>query len=205
MQLIAESYDLSDYLSSSDIIDFDDAEIGKVLQRLQSVSSDELERAKNIYEYVRDAIPHSFDIDGLIVTCKASDVLRYGEGICFAKSHLLAALMRSAGIPAGFCYQKLVFDDADPHYKTLHGLNAIYIKSIDKWIRLDARGNKAGVDAQFSTDEEKLAFPVRKEMGEQDYPTIYTNPDPAIIRSLQENKTIQELMHNLPSKLVYIP
>ena len=204
MQLIPESDDLSDYLASSDIIDFDDAEVQKTLQRLQSISNDESELAKNIYEYVRDAIPHSFDIDGIIVTCRASDVLRYGEGICFAKSHLLAALMRSAGVPAGFCYQKLVFDDNDPNYKTLHGLNAIYLKNLNKWIRLDARGNKSGVDAQFSIDKEKLAFPVRKEMGERDYPTIYTKPDPAIVQSLLENRTIQELMHNLPSKLVYI-
>lgn len=204
MQLIPESNELGDYLGSSDIIDFDDAEIRKTLQRLQSVSTNELDLAKNIYEYVRDAIPHSFDIGGMIVTCNASDVLRYGEGICFAKSHLLAALMRSSGIPTGFCYQLLVFDDSDPDYKTLHGLNAIYLKGLSKWIRLDARGNKAGVDAQFSTNKEKLAFPVRAKLGECDYPVIYVQPDGNVIKSLNESTKISELMHNLPSKLVYI-
>lgn len=33
------------------------------------------------------------------------------HGICFAKSHLLAALLRCKSIPAGFCYQKLILDD----------------------------------------------------------------------------------------------
>ncbi len=32
----------------------------------------------------------------------------------------------------------------------IHGLNAIYLKSINKWIRLDSRGNKPDVNAQFS-------------------------------------------------------
>jgi len=36
------------------------------------------------------------------VTCKASDVLIYGTGYCYAKSHLLAALLRANAIPAGF-------------------------------------------------------------------------------------------------------
>lgn len=201
MQLIPESSDLSDYLNSSDIVDFNDKDIKKVVQQLQQNSRDEIEPAKNIYEYVRDTVPHSFDIDGKVVTCRASDALHYREGICFAKSHLLAAMMRSVGIPAGFCYQLLVFDDATPDYKTLHGLNAIYLKSFNKWIRLDARGNKVGVRAEFSVDAEKLAFPVREEFGEQDHPVIYVNPNNNVVSALQKNRTIQELKKNLPFEL----
>ncbi len=201
MQLIPESSNLSDYLAGSDIVDCNYKEIGKVVLQLRESSSDEIELAKNIFEYVRDTVPHSFDIDGKIVTCRASDALRHREGICYAKSHLLAAMMRSVGIPAGFCYQKLVFDDADPQYMTLHGLNAIYLKSFNKWIRLDARGNKVGVEAEFSVDEEKLAFPVRKEFGEQDYLVIYVNPNHNVVGALQKNKTVQELRDNLPVEL----
>ena len=40
----------------------------------------------------------------------------------------------------------------------IHALNTVYIASIDKWIRLDARGNKEGIDAEFSIEDEKLAF-----------------------------------------------
>jgi transglutaminase-like putative cysteine protease len=201
MQLIPKSDNLSDYLNSSDILDLDNSDIQKIAQQLRQNSSDEIDLAKNIFEYVRDTVPHSFDIDGKVVTCKASDVLRHGEGICYAKSHLLAAMMRSVGIPAGFCYQLLVFDDADPQYMTLHGLNAIYLKSLNKWIRLDSRGNKAGVDAQFSVDEEKLAFPVRKEFAEQDYPLIYVNPNDNVVSALCKAKSVQELRENLPVEL----
>ena len=92
----------------------------------------------------------SWDIQSSRVTCKASDVLYYKEGICYAKANLLAALLRSQGIPTGFCYQRLMlFDTPDKGY-CIHALNAVYLASINRWIRLDARGNKPGVKAEFS-------------------------------------------------------
>jgi len=92
------------------------------------------------------------------ITCKASDVLAYGTGYFYAKSHLLAALLRANSIPAGLCYQRLsIFENGPPY--SLHGLNAIYLKNIG-WYRADARGNKEGVDAQFTPPREKLAFPI---------------------------------------------
>jgi len=43
----------------------------------------------------------------------------------------------------------------------IHALNAVYLAEFNKWIRLDARGNKEGVNAQFSIDQEQLAYLVR--------------------------------------------
>ena len=63
------------------------------------------------YEYVRDNNSLSADINEDVLTCTASEVLEVGHGICFAKSHLLAALLRAKSIPTGFCYQKLILDD----------------------------------------------------------------------------------------------
>ena len=54
---------------------------------------------------------HSADINEDILTYTASQVLSAGHGICFAKSHLLAAILRCKSVPAGFCYQKLILDD----------------------------------------------------------------------------------------------
>lgn len=45
-------------------------------------------------------------------------------------------------------------------------------KSLNKWIRLDARGNKEGVDAQFDLEQEKLSFLVRSDLGEVGYETV---------------------------------
>jgi transglutaminase-like putative cysteine protease len=141
--------------------------------------------AEEIYLFVRDEIPHSWDIQAHEVPARASEVLTYRHGICYAKSHLLAALLRAHSIPAGICYQRLVlFEDPADGY-SVHALNAVYLD--DHWIRLDARGNKPGVDAQFSLGKERLAFPVRPELDERDYPEIRAFPHPDVVKSLLDN------------------
>lgn len=40
---------------------------------------------------------------------------------------------------------------------------------MNKWIRLDARGNKDTIHAEFGLEEEKLAFYIRAELNEVDY------------------------------------
>ncbi|MDQ2086979.1 transglutaminase-like domain-containing protein, partial [Herbivorax sp. ANBcel31] len=152
--------------------------------------------------FVRDDIKHSADIDGKIVTCKASEVLKYRQGICYAKSHLLAAMLRFLGIPTGLCYQKLLLNDDTAPYIILHGLNAVFIRDIGRWIRLDARGNIGCIDAQFSIEHERLAFHVRKEKREEDIWTIFSNPDKSVIDRLNQYDDTLELYNNLPSKLL---
>ncbi|MEM9191504.1 MAG: hypothetical protein AAGF12_20190, partial [Myxococcota bacterium] len=48
----------------------------------------------------------------------------------------------------------------------LHGFNAVYLRGHDRWVRVDPRGNKPGVDAQFSLAEERLAFATDPSKGE---------------------------------------
>jgi len=70
-----------------------------------------------------------------IITCAASEVLKAGHGICFAKSHLLAALLRCKSIPTGFCYQKLILDDEVAPVLVYHGLNGVYMEYRTKvWV-----------------------------------------------------------------------
>lgn len=97
----------------------------------------------------------------------------------------------------------LVLDDETAPVLIYHGLNGVYIKDYKKWIRLDARGNKTGVDAQFSIETEQLAFPVRPEMGEVDCFVVYPNPDIEVLEKLKKSKTRTELWENLPTKLEY--
>lgn len=202
MKLRIETEHLQDYLTASRIIDFDYSEILELAQILAQPTHHEIEIAKTAYNFVRDKIPHSCDIHfSKFVTCEASSVLKYQEGICFAKSHLLAAILRALNIPTGFCYQKLLFDDAVPGFFTLHGLNAIYLESQKRWIRVDARGNKPGVNAQFSLEQEQLAYPVRTHLGEIDYPIIYTQPNSQVITALKTHKTLHKLIQNLPQNL----
>ena len=126
MQLVPEADSIDPYLESSDIIDFLNSNIQIVAEKLRRESNDEIDLARLCYEWVRDNVYHSFDINGVTVTCTASEVLQHREGICYAKSHLLAAILRYLGIPTGFCYQKLVLDDSDLSRLVIHGLNAIF-------------------------------------------------------------------------------
>jgi len=204
MNLIPQYTDKARYLEATDIIDFGyekSRAVTDLSYDITAYSKDKVDYVKNAFEYVRDKIHHSADIVGKTVTCKASEVLMAKEGSCYAKSHLLAAILRCSQIPTGFCYQRLILDDKTALYYILHGLNAVYIEDINKWIRLDARGNKPGVNAQFSLEQEHLAFPVRIEMGEEDMPVILAEPDKNVVRSLTEYKTVEALWANLPTEL----
>ncbi|RKL65754.1 transglutaminase [Salipaludibacillus neizhouensis] len=202
MKLIPKSLNLEDYLVETDIINFTHPLIQEIVKELFNNRQTEMERIKTAFLFVRDEISHSWDIQGTRVTCKASDVMKVKEGICYAKSNLLAALLRSKGIPTGFCYQRLmIFDTPDKGY-SLHTLNGIFLSQFNQWIRLDARGNKPGVQAEFSTTEEKLAFSVQEEFDEIDYPSIYAEPNYKTIETLKSNSNaIKMYKHHLPDYL----
>lgn len=203
MNIVPYSKITDEYLVTDDVIDFGNKSIIQLADTLFQKSNNTQEYIKLVYEFVRDKIPHSADIKEEIITCTASEVLEAGHGICFAKSHLLAALLRCKSIPAGFCYQKIILDDETAPVLVYHGLNGVFIKELEKWIRLDARGNRKDVDAQFSIEEEKLAFPIRPEKGEIDSFIVYPKPDVKILQKLRENKTRTELFDNLPTVLGY--
>ena len=186
------------YLKYDDVIDFNKPEVKALADTLFDEASSETDFVRHAFEYVRDTYPHSADINADEIAVSASDVMKIGHGICHAKSHLLAALLRCKGVPTGLCYQKLILDDeTDPVY-ICHGLIGVYLNEFNKWIRLDPRGNRSDVDAQFSIDEEKLAFPVRVDKGEEDDLTVYPDPKAFVIKSMRESKTRTELWINLP-------
>jgi transglutaminase-like putative cysteine protease len=202
MKLELQSKLIVDYLAASSVIDYDNEAVMELAENINKEKLDETDLVKAVFEYVRDNISHSGDIHGTHVTCRASDVLRHREGLCYAKSHLLAALLRYHGIPAGFCYQRLTVDKDSAPYIALHGLNGVYIASKKKWIRLDARGNREDVDAQFSLDNEKLAFTAHPEAGEEDIPVVYAEPDKNVVSRLNAYHNVDDLMKNLPAGLV---
>lgn len=155
----------------------------------------EEDRVKACFEFVCVDIQSSWDYKLNPVTCKASDVLKHRTGYCYAKSHLLTALLRSLGIPAGFCYQRLsVSEEGEPY--CLHGLNAVYLQSYG-WYRIDARGNKVNVNAQFALPLEQLAYLI-KNTNERELPEIWTEPLPLTINALTRYTTVDEVALNLP-------
>lgn len=195
MRMILESKCIDDYLQSDKYIDYNHPSIQEKAKELFEGITDEKQKINIAFEFVRDEISHSGDIDSERVTKKASEALKYREGICFAKSLLLAALLRYAGVPTGLCYQHLTKEDTPDTGYVLHGLNAVYLSKEDKWVRLDARGNKPGVNAQFSVEDERVAFVVRPEYDEIDYPTIYAFPHAGVMKAFEtyNNRKTQEL------------
>lgn len=201
MKLKLASHRLEDYLKEvPPVIRFSAPEVRKEINRISSLASSKEERAKLAFARVRDGVQHSFDIQGEVVTINAEDALIRGEGICFAKAHLLATLLRGMGIPAGFCYQRVLRKGTIGSGYALHGLNAVYLEG-SGWFRVDPRGNKPGVDSQFSIQEEKLAYPIRESLGEVDYPDVFTEPLPSVIKSMQESKDCATLFYNRPETI----
>jgi transglutaminase-like putative cysteine protease len=183
------------YLAASDIIDWKHPAVREVAAHLAKGCSDDIEIAKNCFERVRDDVRHSHDFQLNPVTSKASDVLHHKTGYCYAKSHLLAALLRANHIPAGFCYQRLSRGQTGAPY-CLHGLNAVYLENFG-WYRVDARGNKEGVDARFAPPVERLAFSAGGKR-EGDFPEIWPSPLPLVISVLEKYESYEAVYENLP-------
>ena len=182
------------YLASTECIDYKHPLVQEKVAELRKTADSSLDYIQRVYEFVRDEIPHSWDIGTEVVSRKASDVLLNKTGICWTKSCLLAALLRANCIPSGISYQLLTrSDEDDSEGYIIHALNTVYFEELDKWIRLDARGNKENVDAQFSLNEEKLAFPIREEFGEIDYKDNQPDLDARLVLILQNSFNVLDI------------
>ena len=184
-----------EYLAATEIIDHTAPNVRALAVAIRAEHMDVSVVARRCFEWVRDHVEHSLDFQRTELTCRASDVLAKRTGYCYAKSHLLAALLRANGIPAGFCYQRLTVEGDQPPY-CLHGLNAVYLNG-HGWYRVDARGNKPGVNAQFTPPLEQLAFST-SSLGEFDFPEVWAQPLPPIVEALQRHSDVKSLAECLP-------
>jgi len=183
----------SAYLGACESIDHDHPRVRAEAARL--AERDPLATARRCFERVRDEIEHSHDFRRSPTTCSASEVLLQGTGYCYAKSHLLAALLRANGLPAGLCYQRLTIDGPSPPH-SLHGYVAVKLPEFG-WYALDPRGNKPGVTADFDPPHERLAFRI-VHAGELDFPLIFARPLPVVVSCLRTHATWEAVLANLP-------
>ena len=197
MELIQNTPDLSAYLAADEVIDHHHPVVRDISARLAGQVADSYAYAQAAFEFVRDTIPHSQDSGDPRVTWRASDVLEQGTGICYAKAHALAALLRAEDIPTAFCYQSLLDDDGNGH--VVHGLVAVRFNGA--WHRQDPRGNKPGVNARFSLEGERLAFTPDPKSSELDYPVLYAEPHPAVLSTLKAATDRPHLWQTLPTAL----
>ncbi|MGN6332720.1 MAG: transglutaminase domain-containing protein [Motilibacteraceae bacterium] len=124
------------YLGEDDVVDRSDPRLVALAADLRAAADDDVDYARRAFELARDEVRHSWDAQDRRVTLTASEVLGEKVGLCYGKSHLLVALLRAPGIPAGFCYQR-------------------------------------------------LAWPVRLQLGEVDYPDVLPAPAPEVVGALR--------------------
>jgi transglutaminase-like putative cysteine protease len=190
---------MDEFLRSTDVIDWQHPAVRAKAEALRAGLADVEAIARRCFEWVRDEIRHSTDFGLVVVTCAASDVLEQGSGYCYAKSHLLAAMLRANGIPAGFCYQRLSLDDNGRRF-CLHGFNGVQLPGVG-WYRADPRGNRAGIDAQFVPPVERLAFQATVP-GEIDSLEIWSDPIPVVVEALRAHSNAGVLAQHLPDVLL---
>jgi transglutaminase-like putative cysteine protease len=185
----------SAYLAGDPIVEVDHPAVRALGEELRWRASDDIDFARGAFEWVRDEVMHSYDAQDPRVTLRASEVLEHRVGLCYAKSHLLAAILRGQGVPTALCYQRLAHGDRH----VLHGLVAVDLDGV--WRRQDPRGNRSDISAEFSLGAERLAFPIDPLLGEIDYPDLHLVPTQAVIDTLRSTTDILSIYDNgLPSE-----
>ncbi|MEU4269836.1 transglutaminase family protein [Streptomyces sp. NPDC026092] len=192
MELIQQDPELAAYLAADEVVDHEHPLVRETAAALRARHPDVYAYAQAAFEFVRDEIPHSSDTGDPRVTWRASDVLARRTGVCHAKAHALAALLRAESIPTAFGYQK---------FEVLHGLVAIRLPGSDTWHRQDPRGGEPGREAAFSLEGEKLAFLPDPEFSEVDYPVLYAVPHVGVVSAMRTARDSSELLRILPTAL----
>ena len=196
-----ESDDLGRYLEDTITIDWQSPRVSACAKSLLDGRSDPNDRVRVLFEFVRDEIDHSLDVPTEAHPCRASEVLSEGTGLCYAKSHLLAGLLRYAGYPTGFYYARCV-DPERPGRFVLHGFNAVYRVDSDAWIYLDARGDRGDrkTECRFEPPWSLAQWP-DPEQGEAFLPFIYRRPGKRVIDLLERAPSFEAIRRNLPDAL----
>jgi len=196
-----ESDDLGRYLEDTITIDWQTPVMMSTAKELLVDHEEPEDRVRRLFEFVRDEIDHSLDVETDTQTCRSSEVLEERTGLCYAKSHLLAGLLRYVGFPTGFCYARLA-DGNRPGRFVLHGFNAVYWISTSSWIYLDARGNREGIDTECRFEAPwSLAYWPDLQAGERFLPFIYKRPGKRIIDLLERAPSFDAVRNNLPDSL----
>ncbi len=185
---------MSDYLHCSAIVDWQDPRIMRKARELSVACTSENALAKRSFEFVRDAVRDP--VPGAALAISASEVLGTGSGCSFAKTHLLAALLRANRIPAGLCYQRLACRD-DPGRFGLHGLAAVRLAR-HGWYRLDPTRGADGLGiGEFSPPVERFARNA-VEAGEGNLPEVWTEPLPIVIEAMRASVDCIDLARRIP-------
>lgn len=131
--------------------------LAKVLRRAEPTDAG---FARAAYHFARDEVAHSVDVQDPRVPCAPRRSCAIASAFASPSPTCWPPYCVRAESRRGLCYQRLGGDGSF----TLHGLVAVHLDGV--WHRQDPRGNKPGVDAQFSLGPERLAWPVDRDQGD---------------------------------------
>jgi len=98
---------MEQYLKETLLLDYNHPSIKNLIQQKEWLKLSDIEKVKQIYNFVRDEIQFGYNSSDSI---PASTVLNNGYGQCNTKATLLMALLRAVKIPTrlhGFTIDKL--------------------------------------------------------------------------------------------------
>ena len=87
----------------------------------------------------------------------------------------------------------------------LFSVCSFFITLNGKWNKLDARGNRDDINAEFSLDEPKLAFEIDEELGESDIKGIFATPDLDCMNVIEKADDTQDVMFGMPDNVTRKP
>lgn len=74
---------LNIFLQETESIDYKNPVIAEQINLLKDKSTSDIDYIKNVYEFVRDDISHSWDVNANLFSKNASEVLINKTGICW--------------------------------------------------------------------------------------------------------------------------
>lgn len=196
-----ETDEIGRYLEDTITIDWQTPSVmAKARELLEGLAEPEA-RIERLFCFVRDEIADSEDTPTEEQTCRSSEVLEKGTGLDYAKSHLLAGLLRYSGFPTGFCYVRLA-DGARPDRFALYGFNAVYWAPERRWLFLDARGGLSEHTSVFRLEPPwSLSRMPDAERGEGFLPFIYKRPAKRILDLLERAPNLATVLRNRPDAI----
>ena len=120
----------SSFLKSSSHCKVGAKSIKKLVKSLTAGLTSKVDKAKAIFDYVRDTLDYSYYYNSKYGSVKT---LKYKKGNCVDHSHLLVSMFRTAGFNARYVHGKCHFRDGD-----VTGHVWTQVKIGNKWVCADA-------------------------------------------------------------------
>ncbi|MEE3328290.1 MAG: transglutaminase-like domain-containing protein [Myxococcota bacterium] len=189
------------YLEDTIVIDWQTPSVLERAREFGKATEGEENRVRAAFLFVRDEIAQSLDDGTDELPCSASQVLKAGTGLSYAKSHLLAALLRASGVPVGFGYQR-VADSETLSGTALHGFVVVWFSSLERWIALDPRGDNESLHSDFGLGVyPEFAHEPQPEKGEVVFPVVLARPLKVVVDLLDRGESLSRVRRHLPVDL----